>query len=159
MENFAQSYKVAPLLAPVSVTSVQATDVINMSEYDKVTFIIETGTVTVGANISFRQMDAVGDTVASESRVAITEYWEQAGAASDTYTKNSADSISSYGGITVANGDDSRIYIAELKGIQLTSPNDCVACYVDDSTANMLMSVVAICHPRYKQASPPSALA
>lgn len=159
MEHIAESTKVVPLLAPVSVSSVQATDVINMSEYDKVSFIVQTGTVTTGANISLRQMDAVGDTVASESRLALDYYWEQAGAASDTYTKTSADSISSYGGITVADADDSRVYLFEVKGIQLAAGNNCVALYVDDSTANLLINVVAVCTPRYPQASPPSALA
>lgn len=159
MENFAESYKVAPLLVQQTVSSVAATDIVNMSEYDKVTFLITTGTVTTGGGISFRQMDAVGDTVASESRVAIDYYWEQGGAASDTYTKNSADSLSSYGGITVANGDDSRVFIAEIRGSQLASSNNCVACYFDDSAFNGAFEVLAICHPRYKSQSPPSALA
>jgi len=159
MQHFAEEYKVVPLLTAQTVSSVAATDVINMSEYDKVTFLVTTATVTVGANVSFRQMDSVADTVASESRVGIDYYWEQGGSASDTYTKNSADSISSAGGITIANGDDSRVFIAELRGSQLSSSNNCVALYVDDSTANMAMEVLAICHPRYKQASPPTALA
>ena len=159
MQNFAEDFKVVPLLVQQTVSSVAATDVINMSEYDKVTFIITTGTVTVGGGISFREMDAVGDTVASESRVGIDYYWEQGGSASDTYTKNSADSLSSAGGITVADGDDSRVFITELRGSQLTDGNNCVAAYFDDSSFNGAFEVLAICHPRYKGQSPPSALA
>ncbi len=160
MENFAQDFKIVHLLAPVAISSVQATDVINMSEYDKVTFVVETGTVGTGGGLSCREMDAVGDTVASESRLDIVTYWESGGAASDTYTKTSADSLSSYGGITIANADDSRVYIFEVRGAQLAEGNNCVALYFDDSTiSSMLVAVQAICHPRYKQAAPPSAIA
>ena len=160
MQNFAEDFKVAVILGQQTVTSVAATDVINMSEYDKVTFIITTGTVGTGTGLSFRQMDAVGDSVATESRVAIDYYWEADwGAGSDTYTKNSADTLSSYGGITIANGDDSAIFITEIRGSQLTDGNNCVACYVDSSAASLAIQIEAICHPRYKSQSPPSALA
>lgn len=150
-----------PLLVAQTVSSVAATDVINMDTYDTVTVMINTATVTVGGNITVRQMDAVGDTVASESTLNIDCYWEQAGSASDTYTKNaSADSISSVQGITVANGDDSRIYVFEVRGEQLASSNNCIALYFESSTFNGAFAVTAFCHnSRYKQSVQPTALA
>ena len=146
--------------AASTVSSVAATDIITMNDYHKVTFIVTTGAVTVGGGISVRQMDSVSDTVASESRLGIDYYWEKTAATAAAYTKTSADSVSSYGGITVANGDDSKMFVFEVRGSQLTSGNDCIALSFDDSTWNAaLVQVTAIGHPRYPQATPLDMLA
>jgi hypothetical protein len=160
MFNLAEDAEVITIQAAATVSSVAATDIINMKNYHKVSFIVTTGTVTVGGGISVRQMDSVSDTVASESRLGIDCYWEKTAAASGAHTKTAADSLSSYGGITVANGDDSKQYIFEVRGDQLDSSNNCIALSFDDSTWNAaLVSVTAVCHPRYHQAQPVTALA
>jgi len=148
------------LRAASTVSSVAATDILTMNDYHKWTFIVTTGTVTVGGGISVRQMDSVSDTVASESRLAIDYYWEKTANTAAAFTKTNADSLSSYGGITVANADDSKMYVFEVRGSQLSGTNDCIALNFDDSTWNAaLVSVVAIGHPRYPQASPLDGLA
>jgi len=126
-----------------------------MSDYHKVTFIVTTGTVTIGGGISVRQMDSVSDTVASESRLGIDSYYEKTAATAAGFTQTSADSVSSYGGITVANADDSKMFVFEVRGDQLDDDNDCVALSFDDSTWNAaLVQVTAIGQPRYRQATP-----
>jgi len=148
------------LQAAATVSSVAATDIITMNDYHKVTFIVTTGTVTVGGGISVRQMDSVSDTVASESRLGIDHYYEKTAATAAGFTKTSADSVSSYGGITVANADDSKMYVFEVRGSQLTDGNDCIALSFDDSTWNAaLVQVTAIGHPRYPQETPLNMLA
>ena len=161
MIHFPETILPVPLLVAQTVSSVAATDVINMDTYDTVTIMITTATITTGGNITVRQMDDVGDTVASESTLDIDCYWEQAGATNDTYTKNaSADSISSVQGITVGNADDSRIYVFEVRGEQLASSNNCIALYFESSAFNGAFEVTALCHnSRYKQSVQPSALA
>lgn len=161
MFQLAEDAETILIQAATSVSSVAATDIINMEDYQKVTFIVTTGTVTVGGGISVRQMDAVTDTVASESRLGIDCYWEKTAAASGSHTKTTADSLSSYGGVTVANGDDSKMYTFEVRGSALTQGNNCIALYFDDSTWNAAgVSVLAICHnSRYHQAQPVTALA
>ena len=156
-----QNVQLTPMRYPPStLSSVAATDVMNMENYQKVTFIVGVGTVTTGGNISIRQMDAVGDTVSAESRLGIDYYWENAGATSDTWTKTSADSVSSYGGITVGATDDSRMYKFEVRASQFKSDNNCVALYFDSSAFNItLVQVLALGHEaRYPQASMITAL-
>ena len=142
------------LRAAATLSSVAATDIITMNDYHKVTFILTVGTATTGGNVSVRQMDSVSDTVANESRLGIDYYWEKTAAAGTSLTKTSADSISSAGGITVANADDSKMYVFEVMGSQLSSSNDCIALYFDSSTWNTtLVQVTAIGHPRYAGAT------
>ncbi|MCP4568395.1 MAG: hypothetical protein GY841_12530 [FCB group bacterium] len=160
--SLVETCQVTPALFPTqTVSSVAATDVITLNKYQKVTFVVGVGTVTTGGNISVRQMDSVGDTVASESRVDVDYVYENAGGASDTYTRRAGDSISSYGGCTVANADDSAIFLFEVRASQLASSNDCVALYFDSSTWNTtLVTVTAILSDaRYKQKVMPTALA
>lgn len=160
MFNIAEECEVIQLRKPATLSSVAATDIITMNDYHKVSFVLAVGTVTTGGGVSIRQMDAVTDTVASESRLGLDFYWEKAAGASGSHTKTSADSISSYGGITVANGDDSKVYLFEVRASELDSNNDCVALYFDDSSWNATnVEVFAICQPRYQQAQPVSALA
>ena len=160
MEHFAEDYKVVTLLAPVSLSSVQASDIINMSEYDKVSIVINIGAVSTGSGISFREMDSVSDTVSAEDRLNVPTHYKSGGAASDTFTLTSAASLSSAGGITVGASDDNTTYIAEIRGDSLTDGSNCIGVYVDSAgTVTMLTSITAYCHPRYKQANPPTALA
>lgn len=159
-DRFPEMFNPVLLQAAATVNSVAATDIVTMNDYHKVTFIVTTGTVTVGGGISVRQMDSVSDTVASESRLGIDYYWEKTAATAAAFTKTSADSLSSYGGITVANGDDSKMFVFEVRSSQLTQGNDCVALNFDDSTWNgALIQVMAIGHPRYPQATPLNMLA
>ena len=161
--NFGENAKVVPLLyPPQTVSSATATDIINVDTYDKVTFVVCVGTATVGGEILVKQMDSVGDTVASESNLNLIHYYENGGGASDTYTKNSADTIStSYTGCTVGNSDDSAIFLFEVEGSQLASSNNCLALYFNSSSWNCtLVHAYAICHGgRYQQSAPPTALA
>ena len=159
--HFAQETETILIRAGATLSSVAATDIINMENYDKVTFIVTMGTVTTGGNISIRQMDSVSDTVSAESRLALDYYYEKTHSASGSITKTSADSISSYGGITVADADDSKMYIFEVRGEMLTSSNNCVALYFDTSAFNATpVQVTAVCHrARYKQTQPVTALA
>lgn len=148
------------LQAAATVNSVAATDILTMNDYHKWTFIVTTGTVTVGGGISVRQMDSVSDTVASESRVDLDYYWEKTANTAASFTKTSANSLSSAGGITVANSDDSKMYVFEVRGSQLTQGNDCIALYFDDSSWNAaLVQITAIGHPRYPEATPLDGLA
>ena len=149
-----EQHQFTPLVhPPATKSSAAATDIFVMENYQKVTFIVGVGTVTTGGSISVRQMDSVGDTVLSESRLAVDFVYENAGATSDTWTKRSADSISSYGGCTVGNSDDSRLFMFEVRASQLDSSNNCVALAFDSSTWNTtLVSVIAIGHEaRYPQ--------
>ena len=159
--HLAEQAETILLRAGAALSSVAATDIIHMENYDKVSFIVTCGTVTTGGGISVREMDSVSDTVASESRLGINYYWEKTHSASGSHTKTSADSLSSAGGITVANGDDSKMYVFEVRAEQLSSSNDCIALYFDDSTWDATpVQVTAICHrARYKQAQPVTALA
>lgn len=149
------------LLRPAAtLSSVAATDVITMNDYHKVTFIMTFGTTTTGGNVSVRQMDAVGDTVASESRLGIDYYWEKTDITGAAFTKTTANSVSSAGAITVADADDSKMYVFEVHGSQLSSSNDCIALYFDTSAFNAtIVQVTAIGHPRYPQATPLDMLA
>lgn len=161
MIHFPETILPVPLLVQQTITSVAATDIINMDTYDTVTILMTTATITSGGNVTVRQMDAVTDTVSAESTLNLDCYWEQAGAANDTYTKNaSADSISSVRGITIANADDSRIYVFEIRGEMLSSSNNCIALYFESSGFNGAVEVTALCHnSRYKQSVQPTALA
>src|SRR6056297_1285899 len=155
MTFFPEEMNPVLLQAAATVSSTAATDIIKMSDYHKVTFIVTTGTVTVGGGISVRQMDSVSDTVASESRLGIDSYYEKTAATAAGFTQTSADSVSSYGGITVANADDSKMFVFEVRGDQLDDDNDCVALSFDDSTwSAALVQVTAIGQPRYRQATP-----
>ena len=157
-----EQHQFTPLVyPPATKNSVAATDIISMENYQRVTFIVGVGTVTTGGSISVRQMDSVGDTVASESRLAVDYVYENAGATSDTWTKRSADAISSYGGVTVGNSDDSRLFMFEVRASQLSSANNCVALYFEPSTWNTtLVSVIAIGHEsRFPQEAMITALA
>ena len=159
--NIPQETETILIRPGATLSSVAATDIINMENYDKVTYIVTMGTVTTGGAISIREMDSVSDTVASESRLALDFYWEKTHGASGTITKTTADSISSYGGITVADADDSKMWIFTVRGSMLTSSNNCVALYFDTSAFNATpVQVTAICQgARYQQAQPVTALA
>ena len=155
MTFFPEEMNPVLIQAAATVSSTAATDIMTMNDYDKVTFVVTTGTVTVGGGISVRQMDSVADTVANESRLGIDRYYEKTAATAAGFTKTSADSVSSYGGITVANGDDSKMFVFEVRGEDLTDGNDCIALSFDDSTWNAaLVQVTAIGHPKYRQATP-----
>ena len=52
------------------------------------------------------------------------------------------------------------MFVFEVRGSQLSSANDCIALYFDDSTWNAAtVQITAIGHPRYPQATPLNALA
>ena len=158
MNSLVEESYVAALLQPVSLSSVVATDIINMENYDKVTFIVQSGSVGTGGNISIRQMDAVTDTVSTEDRFDLDFYWE-ATAGTGTFTKTTADTISSFGGVTVADAEGSKIWVFEVRAEQLAAGNTCVALYNDTAgAASMLLSAIGVCHKsRYKAATPPNA--
>jgi hypothetical protein len=143
-----EQHQFTPLVYPPATKSaIFATDVVSLENYQKVTFIVGMGTVTTGGNFSVRQMDSVGDTVASESRVDLDFVYENGGATSDTWTKRVADSVSSVGGITVGDADDSTLFMFEVRASQLSSANNCVALNMDTSAINAtLVSVIAIGH-------------
>ena len=159
--HFAEETETILIRAGATLSSVAATDIINMENYQKVTFILTMGTVTTGGAVSIRQMDSVSDTVASESRVPLDFYWEKTHGASGTITKTTADTITSHGGITVADADDSKMWIFTVDGHMMESSNNCVALYFDTSAFNATpVSVTAICQlARYKQSQPVTALA
>jgi len=159
-DRFPEMFNPILLRAAATLSSVAATDIVTLNDYHKVTFVLTAGTVTTGGNVSIRQMDSVGDTVSAESRMGIDYYWEKTAATGAAFTKTSADTISSYGGITIGASDDSHMWVFEVRGSQLTQGNDCVALYFDSSAFNTtLVQVMAIGHPRYPQASPLNMLA
>jgi len=141
-----EQHQFTPLVyPPVTKTSVAETDIFHMENYQKVTFILGVGTVTSGGNVTVRQMDDVGDSVAAASTVDLDLVYECPG--NDTWTRRTADNVSSIGGVTIGSSDSSHIYMFEVRASQLSSANDCVALYFESSGLSVtLVSVLAIGH-------------
>jgi len=151
-----QNGKIIQVFAPASRSSAATGDYINMRYYDRVEFIIQTGSVTAGGNVIFKEAKDVSGT--SAATLNFDYFWEMT-AASDTYTKTSADSSTSADCVTIGNSDDSKIFVVSIKGDILSDSFDCVTCTVPAgfSAANTAVTAIAY-RSRYAQAAPPTAL-
>ena len=155
MQNIIDTAMPRTILSPQTVSSVATGDYISLKNTDKVAFLIETGTVTVGSKINIKEAKNVAGS--SAQNLAFDYYYENAGAGSDTFTKTSADSSGAC--VTVANGDDSRQFVIEINASELSDSFDCLTLHVASSTANMVCAAQAIpLGARYQQSAMPTML-
>lgn len=155
MQSLVEETKVIEVLPPASRSSAATGDWISMENYDKVSFIIQTGAVGTGGDIKI--LEATSASGSSSAQVDISNYYKRSSA--DTYTKASADSVSSNGGITVADADDSTTWVVEVNGASLSATKPWVTVQMPGAFATALTSVVAIAHKaRYASQAPPTAL-
>ena len=156
MQSLIEGVKVISELVPGSYSSATSGDWISMKNYDKVTFILTCGTMTAGGNVIVQEAKNVSGS--SAATLTFNHYYKMT-ASTDTYTKTSADSSGSADCITVANADDSKIFMVEVKADQLSDSFDCINMKVPAALSSASLGIVAIAHQsRYAEDSSPTAL-
>ena len=139
-----------------TVSSTAEGDWVNMENHQKVTFVLVTGTVTVGGKIGIRKAASASGT--TKSSTAITSAWDggkfYSGATIAT-TANSTVSSGAY--IQVANSDDSKIFTATFDAKKLSASYPYIEAYFVSSTWNaVIMGTYVMWKTRYQQASMPN---
>jgi len=156
MQSLINEAKVINVLSPASRNSAATGDWISMENYDKVTFIIQTGSVTAGGNV--KVLEAINTSGSSSATLNFGTYWKRT-AATDTYTKTSANSSTSADCITIGNSSDSKTWVVEVPAAMLSDSKKAVTVSVPVAFSAALTSVIAIAHKaRYAQGAPPTAL-
>ena len=154
MQSLIEQAKVIQCVAPAIQGGGGHGTWINTKNYDKVTFIIQTGTVATGGNVFVKKNDAASDSSASTHQ--ITSYYKRT-ASTDTYTKTNADTSSSNNCIAVTNVNN-LTYVVDVNAAEL-GENHFVTVEHPAAFSSCNFSVTAIAHKaRYQQAAPPTAL-
>jgi hypothetical protein len=145
--DFSEDIKVVNIFSPASRSSAATGDYVSLAKYDKVRFIIQTGAVTAGGNVIFKE--AVNASGSSAATLNFSKYLKMT-ASTDTYTKTSADSSTSADCITIANADDNKVWQVQIDARELTEGFDFVTCTLPAAFSAALTNVVAVCYkPSY----------
>lgn len=156
MNSLVEGVKVIQELVPASRSSAASGDWICMKNYDRVTFIFETGALSTGGHVLIQEAkNASGGSVATLD----AEYFYEKTASTDTYTKTSMNSSTSVAGITIASTDDSKIFMVEVKADMLSDSFDWVNIKTPAAFSTDICGCVAIAHQsRYAEDNSPTAL-
>ena len=138
--------------ANATVSSTATGDYVNMENYQFVTFLLTTGTITVGGKVGIRK----SKTAAGSAETEITSAWvgnKFYSTATRSYSATSTGSSGKY--IVVANSDDSKTLYATFDATLLSASYNFVGAYFVSSTWNGVITGTYLLHgPRY---SPPGA--
>ena len=150
-ESFPQDLYPLIGLAHATVSSVADGDWVNMENHAYCTVLIQTGTITVGSNVGFK--NAVSKSGSSSAAIA-------APFVNDVYykarTKTSVTSSGSVHYMNIANGDDNTYLVGTVEAVAMSTAKPYLAMTVASSTMNGAMGAWYILHgTRYKQASVP----
>ena len=157
MFSLVENAKPISVIAPAAHGSAATGDWISMKNYDKVTFIIQTGSVTTGGNVIIKEAKNVSGS--SAATLSFGTFWENTGVGTDTYTQTSADSSGSADCVAIANSDDNTVFVVEVRAEQLSDSFDCVTATIPAAFSTCNVGIMAIGHnARYQQNSPPTAL-
>ena len=154
--NVAQNIHVVPLLAPAQYTTTQTPGHINMKQYEKVEFIVTLGAIAGDAFVITVTQSAV--TAGSTSTAIAARYRLTAAAGTDTMGAVTALSTS---GFTTINGTHENMALAiDVDSSDLTTADKPYVglTITDNATADVFMSVVALCWPKYPKKTNANAL-
>lgn len=151
MQDLTQEVRVQQAIPPATYTSVQAGDYVNMENYAFATIIVETGTVTVGSNVSIRNATAAGGSGAAAivSPFRNGQYYKGYVVTSDT-------SSSSVNYMVIANGDDSTTFTATIDATVMTAGYPYLNVYIASSTMNGTVSATYLLWGSRYQGNPPA---
>jgi hypothetical protein len=140
--------------ANATVSSTAAGDYINMENFQKVTFLLTTGAVTVGGKIGIKKATNKSGGAAAE----IVEPWignKHYTAAAGTYTATAmTKTVSSAKYIVVGNSSDSRTIHATFDATLLSASNPYVGAFFKSGAWNAVITGVYILHNgRYQQSA------
>jgi hypothetical protein len=155
-KNLAQMIHIVPLTAPVQASVTFTPKFINMKLYDKVEFIVEFGAIAGDAFVITANQSA---TAAGGTPTAIAAtYRLTAAAATDTMGAVTALTTS---GFTSINGThEGMVLIIDIDSSDMTTESLPYAGLVitDNATADVFISVLALCWPKYPKETNSGAL-
>ena len=152
MQSLIEQAKVIQVVAPATLGSGGYGTWINTKNYDKITFVMETGTVTTGGNVLVRKNSSA--TSSGASNHTINHFYKRT-ASTDTYVKTSA---TSSGVNVVVTSVNNLTYVVEVDTAALGA-NHWVTLQHPSAFASCNFAATAIAHKaRYQQESPPTAL-
>jgi hypothetical protein len=179
--SFAEHTKVIPVQAPVAITSAaMTTEYVNAQHAQKLTWFLYLGALSAShdsATISVRVGDDASGTHNTNSNSSmdfvLADMWQTgvtAAASCDMLTKQTISTTGSIDSVAIASSDDGTMFVVELSCAKLgtfvstavTYNADFVALEVASAGASGagLVSLMCIASGlRYKQASPPTAIA
>lgn len=155
MKNLAQEIHVVPLYASAQKTSTFYTPHINMKLYEKVEFIVSLHAVAADNFTMTLTQSAV---TAGTSSTAIAGYYRLT-AAAGTDTLGTATALTTSGlAITTAHTTLTLLVDVESQDCTTASKPYVGLTFTDSASGDLTLSVVALCWPKYPQATNASAL-
>ncbi len=154
--NVAQDIHIVPLLAPAQYSTTQTCGHINMKQYEKVEFIVNMGAIGGDAFVMVVGQSAV--TAGSSTTAIAARYRLTAAAGTDTMGATTALTTS---GFTTINGThENMTVIIDVDSSDMTTES---LPYVgltitDNASADVFMSVTALCWPKYPKETNAGAL-
>ena len=151
MQDLAQEARIVQAFPPKVYSATTAGDYVNMENYAKATLILETGTVTVGTQVSIRN----AKTYSGSGATAIAAPFV-GGKYLKNYTATSATSSTSVHYLVVGNSDDSTTFVATVDANALTNGYPYLNAYIVTSAVSGALSGTWVLHgARYQQDAPP----
>ncbi len=153
--NLAQNIHIVPLLSATQKTSTYAAPHINMKLYEKVEFIVNLSTVTANDFTVTAQQSAV--TAGSSGTAIAARYRLTAVAGTDTMGAVTALSTS---GLAITTAHTTLTLIVDIDS------SDCINAslpyaglnFTDAASGDLIMTIIALCWPKYPKATNASAL-
>ncbi len=154
--NLAQDIHIVPLLAPAQYTTTQTTGHINMKLYEKVEFIVTLGAIAGDAFVITLTQSAV---TAGSSSTAIAAYYRLT-AAAGTDTMGATTALTTSGFTTINGTHENMVVIIDAdSSLMSTASTPYLGLTItDNATADVFMSVVALCWPKYPSETNSAAL-
>ncbi len=142
-----------PVIHPADITTnATNTDIVGLKEYNHATFLVQTGTNSVGCTLTVQECD---DVTPSNSTAIAFNYREMATV--DTWGSLTASAST---GVTIAAADDNHMFAIEVDADELTDGYPYVrVCLSAPASGNNYYSAVAIMsEPRHGLEIPVSAV-
>ncbi len=145
--NLAQNIHIVPLTAPVQASATFTPSFINMKLYEKVEFIVEFGAIAGDAFVITANQSATyagGTPTAIAARYRLT-------AAAGTDTMGDVTALTTSGFTTINGTHENMVLIIDIDSSDMTTASLPYAGLVitDNNVADVFISVVALCWPKY----------
>ncbi len=155
VKNLAQQIHIVPVLNSTQKTSTYVAPHINMKLYEKVEFIVMlTAVAADGFTVTLTQSAAT----AGSSSTAIAGYYRlTAAAGTDTLATATALTTS---GLAITTSESTKTLIVDVESQDCTTASKPYAglTFTKASSADLTLAIVALCWPKYPQATNASAL-